>query len=79
MTVHQTRRLVRKLLLLIVLAVALVVMSTSPVGRRAAAVPCDQCDANYEACIASCGDPCSSAALFFCQNRYNRCLATCTP
>lgn len=71
------RPLARKLSILFVLAVALLVASTSPVGRKAGAVPCEQCETNYLACIASC-EPCSSAALFFCENRYNRCLATCS-
>ena len=71
------RRLARKLSMLLVLAVALMVASTSPITRKAGAVPCEQCEPNYLACIASC-EPCSSAALFFCENRYNKCLATCS-
>lgn len=72
----QSRALARKLFILLVLAVGLLT-AISPVGRKAVAVPCEQCEPNYLQCIASC-EPCSSAALFFCENRYNRCLATCS-
>lgn len=75
---NRLRRITRKLLILLVVIVALLVTSSDPVGRRAAAIPCEDCENNYNQCIASCGDPCSSAALFFCENRYNRCVATCT-
>jgi hypothetical protein len=71
------RRLVRKLFILLVMTASLVVASTSPLVKKAAAVPCEQCDINYSNCLASC-EPCTSAALAFCENRYNRCLSTCT-
>ena len=71
------RRFVRKLFILLILTVALLVTSTSPVGRKAVAIPCEECEANYSACLSSC-EPCTSAALAFCENRYNRCLATCS-
>ena len=74
---NRLRRITRKLLILLVVTVALLVTSSDPVGRRAAALPCEQCDINYNQCINSC-EPCSSAALFFCENRYNKCVATCT-
>jgi len=74
---NRLRHIARKLLILLVVAVPLLVTSTDPVGRRAVAVPCEECENLYNQCIASC-EPCSSAALFFCENRYNKCVATCT-
>lgn len=74
---NHTGRFVRKLFILLVVTVPLLVTSTSPVGKKAAAIPCEECEPNYSACLASC-EPCSSAALAFCENRYNRCLATCS-
>jgi hypothetical protein len=75
---HHARRLARRLIILLVLAAALTATSSGPVERSAlAVVPCEQCEENYNACVTSCGDPAPSACLFFCQNRYNRCLSTC--
>ena len=74
---NRLRRIARKLLILLVVAVPLLVTSSDPVGRRAAALPCEECENFYYQCIASC-EPCSSAALLFCENRYNKCVATCT-
>ena len=74
---NHARRFVRKLFILLVVSVPLLITSTSPVGKKATAIPCEQCDANYASCVTSC-EPCSSAALAFCENRYNRCLATCS-
>ena len=71
------RRIARKLLILLVVAVPLLVTSSDPVGRRAGTAPCEECENLYNQCIDSC-EPCSSAALMFCANRYNRCIATCT-
>ena len=72
----QALSLARRLSILLVLAVALLT-AISPVERKATAVPCEQCEPNYLQCLASC-EPCSSAALQFCENRFNRCLANCT-
>jgi len=71
------KKFVRKLFILLVVALPLLITSTSPIGKKAAAVPCEQCEPNYFQCLASC-EPCSSAALAFCENRYNKCLTNCT-
>jgi hypothetical protein len=74
---NHARRFIRKLFILLVVTIPLLVTSTSPVGKKAAAIPCEECESNYSACLDSC-EPCTSAALAFCENRYNRCLASCS-
>jgi len=71
------RRFVRKLFILLVLTVPLLATSANSVGRKVAAIPCEECEPNYSACLDSC-EPCTSAQLGFCENRYNRCLALCS-
>ena len=75
---HDARRLARRLFTLLVLLAALAAATYGPAERTALAATCEQCEINYNACVTSCGDPAPSACLFFCQNRYNRCLSTCT-
>jgi hypothetical protein len=75
---HHARRLARRLVILLALVAALAAVPSGPVERSASAVvPCEQCEVNYNSCVTSCGDPASSACLYFCQNRYNRCISTC--
>lgn len=76
---HHARRLSRRLMILLVLAAALLFAAPGPVERNAlAAVPCEQCEADYNSCLTNCGDPAPSACLFFCNRMYDRCLRTCT-
>lgn len=75
---HHRWRVVSRVFMLLILTVALLVISSDPVGKKAAArVPCEECEERYNNCVASC-EPCSSAALNFCANRYNVCIANCT-
>jgi hypothetical protein len=78
MLTHDARRVARRLFTLLILVAALAAATYGPAQRTALAAPCEECEANYNACVTSCGDPAPSACLFFCQNRYNRCLSTCT-
>jgi len=74
----QMKRIARKLSMLGILVVCLVMLSADFGGRSSfAAACCSTCDPAYDACVQGCGDPPSGACLFFCNNRYNRCLTTC--
>ncbi len=76
----QMRRLVYRLLLIGMLVACLGVSSFNFAERKASAVACcSSCEPAFNSCIEACGDPPSSACIFFCNNRYNRCLSTCDP
>lgn len=76
---HHARRLIRRLMILLVLAITLLCASPSPVERKAvASTPCEQCEVNYDECLIGCGDPAPGACMFFCEWSYDRCLRTCT-
>jgi len=77
MSLSSVKRFAYRLIILSLLVIGLVVLPMSPAEKRASAfVPCEECDAQYAACLDSCVDQ-PSACINFCEFRYNRCLRTC--
>lgn len=73
----EMRRLVRKLLMLGVLAVALAFASSDLAGGTTSAAPCcSSCDPDYESCMAGCGG--NPTCESWCQNRLFSCYRWCS-
>jgi hypothetical protein len=77
MFLSKIKRLALRLTVLGILIIGLVALPVNPAERKAyAAVSCDQCDAQFEACMTECIDY-QSACDYLCQFQYNRCYRTC--
>ena len=79
----EMKRIVRKLMMLSVLAASLVAFSSGLAPTVAAPLGfcCSvNCDEWYYECIESCGDPASGACESFCEHGYIRCTTReCNP
>ena len=78
MFLSKIKRHAGRLIILSLLFIGLLGMPMTPAEKTVKAfVPCEQCEANYEACQIGCIDQ-PSACMTFCNFQYNRCLRTCT-
>lgn len=77
----ETRKTLRKLVMVVLLMAGLIIQSTVGVQQEAqAATCCTACDPNYNDCVYECDtDPWQSACYNTCTFMYNRCVQNCDP
>lgn len=74
----QLSRLVRKLIVLSVLVVCLGAFNFGYAAKPALIQPCcSECDPNFAACVANCGNPAPAACYDLCISKQDRCYNIC--